>query len=59
MLKCGHCHAQVGWRDDVCPVCGRLIINDREKGHILAGVGAVLLLTAMCGGILARALFLK
>ena len=54
MLKCGHCHARVRWRDDVCPVCGRLIINDRQKRRILASAGAALVLAAVGGGLLLR-----
>lgn len=49
MLECGYCHAKVKWKDDVCPCCGRLIINDRAKRRIiLGGVGLFLLLA---GGI--------
>ena len=59
MLKCGHCHARVKWRDDVCPVCGRLIINDREKRRILAGGCAALGLAVLGTGLLVRALLLK
>ena len=55
MLECGHCHMRVRWRDDVCPACGRLVINDRQKRRILAEAGGALLLAAV-GGLLLRGL---
>ena len=54
MLKCGYCHAKVKWNDNICPCCGRLVINDREKQRIVLGGAALLLLAAGGIGLLIR-----
>lgn len=48
IFRCHNCGAKVQWSATECPVCKRLVSNDRAKRCIvLAAVAIVLLATAI------------
>jgi ribosomal protein L40E len=45
IFRCRSCGAKVSWNAASCPVCNRLVSNDRSKRYIIIGsiTGLVLL----------------
>lgn len=48
IFRCHNCGAKVQWSATECPVCKRLVSNDRAKRRIvIAGVAIILLAVAI------------
>ncbi len=51
IFRCRCCGAKVSWNDASCPVCNRLVSNDRSKRliiiGIISGVMIILLIVAL------------
>lgn len=38
IFRCRCCGAKVEWNENSCPVCNRLVSNDRSKWRIIIGI---------------------
>lgn len=49
IFRCRCCGDKVTWNDTSCPVCNRLVSNDRSKRLIIIGIitGVVAVLTVV------------
>lgn len=51
IFRCRCCGARISWNATSCPICNRLVSNDRSKRYItigiLSGVVIILLIVAL------------